>query len=114
MYQLKYKIWIDKDGKVFGKGPLELLNGVKESGSLADAARRMDMSYNKAFTLIKNIEEKLGFKLITSKSGGSKGGGSELTEEAEKLIAVYQNFYEECERNLKDIFEKHFKNFNLQ
>jgi molybdate transport system regulatory protein len=113
MYQLKYKIWIEKDGKAFGKGPLELLKGVKEKGSLAEAARSVGMSYNKAFNLIKYIEGKLGFKLITSKSGGSKGGGSELTEEAEKFIIVYQNFYEECERNLLKIFEKHFRNDSL-
>jgi len=108
MFQLKYKIWIDKEGKVFGKGPLMLLKGVKETGSLREAAKLMDMSYNKAHTLIKSIEEKLGYKLISSKSGGLKGGGSELTEKAEELIIAYQNFYIECEKSLQEIFQKHF------
>ncbi|KUO68405.1 MAG: hypothetical protein APF77_12535 [Clostridia bacterium BRH_c25] len=108
MYELKYKIWIDKEGKVFGKGPLELLQGVKDKGSLSEAARSMNMSYNKAYNLIKSIEEKLGYRLIASKSGGSKGGGSELTEKAEELVGIYQNFYEECERSLHAIFHKHF------
>jgi molybdate transport system regulatory protein len=71
------------------------------------------MSYNKAYTLIRTIEGKLGCKLLTSKSGGEKGGGSELTEEAEKLISAYINFYTECELNLKQIFEKHFGEFRL-
>ena len=112
MYQLKYKIWIDKDGKVFGKGPLELLKGVKDTGSLSEAARNMNMSYNKAHNLIKSIETKLGYKLISSKSGGLKGGGSELTKEAEELINTYQNFNDECERSLHEIFHKHFGNIS--
>lgn len=87
--------------------------GVKEKGSLSEAARSMNMSYNKAYTLIRAIEGKLDCKLITSKSGGEKGGGSELTEEAEKLIAVYMNFQNECEASLQQIFNKHFSEFKL-
>lgn len=110
MYQLKYKIWIDKEGKVFGKGPLELLTGVRDKGSLSEAARSMNMSYNKAYNLIKSIEDKLEYKLIVSTPGGLKGGGSELTVEAEELISIYQDFQEECERSLNEIFHKHFGN----
>ncbi|HYE82794.1 MAG TPA: LysR family transcriptional regulator [Clostridia bacterium] len=113
MYRLKYKLWIDKDGKAFGKGPLVLLLGVRDKGSLSEAARSMNMSYNKAYNLIKTVEEKLGFKLIASKTGGSKGGGSELTEEAERLIGIYQAFYEECEKTLDEIFQRHFGNIQL-
>ncbi len=113
MYQLKYKIWIEKNGKVFGIGPLMLLKGVSETGSLSEAARKMDMSYNKAHNLIKSIEKKLGYELISSKSGGSKGGSSELTEKAEELMMTYENFYNECEENLRKIYQKHFKNSNI-
>lgn len=110
---MKYKLWIEKDGKVFGKGPLELLMGVKEKGSLSESARAMGMSYNKAYTLIKSIENKLGCRLVSSKSGGENGGGSMITEEAEKLIAVYQAFYSECEESLQQIFQRYFNSFNL-
>lgn len=108
MYQLKYKLWLEKDGKVFGKGPLELLKGVRDSGSLSEAARSMNMSYNKAYNLIRGIEEKLSFSLIESKSGGSGGGGSRLTEKAEALMNTYQSFSEECERSLNEIFRRYF------
>jgi molybdate transport system regulatory protein len=108
MFELKYKIWIDKDGKVFGKGPLELLKGVQKTGSLSEAAKNMGMSYNKAYTLIKSIEKNLGYRLISSKSGGSSGGGSELTKEAECLVNTYEAFYVECERSLQQIFQKYF------
>lgn len=109
MLDIKYKIWLEQDGKAFGKGPFLLLKGVKESGSLSEAAKTMGMSYNKAYNLVRLIEGRLGFRLIESKSGGTKGGGSVLTPEAEKLMQTYGNFYMECERSIREIFMRHFE-----
>ena len=108
MYNLKYKIWLDKNGAVFGKGPYILLSGVKEKGSLSGAARSMNMSYNKAHNLIKRIEGMLGFRLLYRKTGGSGGGISLLTAEAEELMSVYEQFYNECEEAINTIFKKYF------
>lgn len=113
MLEVRYKIWLDKDGKVFGKGPYCLLKGIKENGSLSKSAKCMGMSYNKAFNLIRDIEDRLGFKLLTSKSGGTRGGGSSLTEKAENLIEEYEKFFSECEQSIREIFDKHFKDKDL-
>jgi molybdate transport system regulatory protein len=110
MLQIKYKIWLDNEGSAFGKGPYELLMGVKKNGSLSLSAKGMGMSYNKAHNLIKQIEERLGFNLLVSKVGGSKGGGSSLTEEAEKLMETYEDFILECDHCLQGIFDRYFKN----
>lgn len=109
MLQLGYKIWLDKEGKVFGRGPYELLKGVSETGSLSESAKNMHMSYNKAYNLIKEIERKLGYELLSSKIGGNRGGGSTITVEAEALMEKYLNFVTECENSLKEIFNKHFQ-----
>ncbi len=108
--QVKYKIWLENNGKVFGKGPYELLKGVVKTGSLSEAAKAMNMSYNKAYNLMKSIEENLGYKLIESKSGGARGGGSTLTKNAQILMETYEKFNEECEEELKRIFNKYFTN----
>lgn len=108
MFKLRYKIWLESEGKVFGKGPYELLKGIKEKGSLREASKQMNMSYNKAFNLIKDIEKKLGKELVVSKRGGVEGGFSTLTEEAEELIQTYEKFMEECEESLWDIYNKYF------
>lgn len=110
MLKLKYKIWLEHGdgGKVFGKGPYELLEGVRQEGSLSEAAKKMGMSYNKAFNLIKDIEKKLGCGLITTKIGGTGGGGSQLTAEAEELMAKYGAFAKECQESLDSIFSKYF------
>ena len=108
MYQLKYKIWLENEGKVFGKGPYELLKGVKMYGSLSESAKSIKMSYNKAFHLMKDIEKRLGYSLMTAKTGGSGGGGSKLTEEAEELLTKYEAFLGECDTELQRIFLKFF------
>lgn len=112
MYQLKYKIWLENEGetlgKVFGKGPYELLKGVKKFGSLSEAAKSIKMSYNKAFNLIKDIEKRLGYSLVKAKTGGSGGGGSQLTEEGEKLMATYEAFVKESDQELQKVFRKYF------
>ena len=108
MYQLKYKIWLENDGKVFGKGPYELLKGIKKFGSLSESAKNIKMSYNKAFNLMKDIEKRLGYSLIKAKTGGSGGGGSQLTEEAEVLMMKYEDFIDECDAELHKIFLKYF------
>ena len=109
MVNLGYKIWLEQEGKVFGKGPYELLKRTNEKGSLAEAAKSMKMSYNKAFNLIKAIEKKLGYKLLNSKRGGADKGSSTLTLEAEELMLKYEVFIEECDVALIKIFEKHFR-----
>lgn len=108
MYGLKYKIWLDSNGKVFGEGPCQLLRGIAETGSLLSAAREMQMSYSQAYNLIKALERRLGFPLITSQVGGSGGGSSELTLQAKKLMDTYESFSAECHQALTRVFEKHF------
>lgn len=103
-----FKLWIDNDGKVFGKGPLLLLEEVEKTGSLSEAAKVMGMSYNKAHTLIKRIEKNLETKLLIKKIGGVNGGSSTLTEEAKVLITSYKKFYMECEEFIENNFNKHF------
>ncbi|NMM62318.1 LysR family transcriptional regulator [Clostridium sp. P21] len=110
MLKLKYKIWLQDDGRTFGKGVYNLLVGVKKKGSLSEAAKDMGMSYNKAHNLIKNAGKRLGFELLVSKSGGNKGGGSVLTEKAEDFIKNYDEFLQECDKCLQNAFLKYFKN----
>ena len=94
MYKLKINsVLTDDNGeKFFGNGPYELLKGVKEYGSLSLAAKAMNMSYSKAYHLIKRSEEVLGYKLISSRSGGEKGGGSLLSEKGEIFLSSYAEF----------------------
>lgn len=78
--------------KCFGPGVAELLRHVQTEKSLRAAANAMAMAYSKAWTVIKNSEASLGFKLLISTTGGRHGGGASLSPEAEKLLAAYDGY----------------------
>ncbi|MCR4589834.1 MAG: LysR family transcriptional regulator [Lachnospiraceae bacterium] len=80
------------DRKCFGPGIAELLHKVETHHSLRAAAKAMNMAYSKAWTITKNAEEGLGFKLLESSTGGKNGGGAALTEEAENILASYDRY----------------------
>ncbi|TEB10503.1 winged helix-turn-helix domain-containing protein [Pelotomaculum propionicicum] len=106
--RLAYKIWLDNNGKVFGDGPYDLLLRVEQIGSLSKAAAEIGMSYNKAWRLIRAIEDRLGFPLLKCKVGGASGGGSEVTSQARRLMQQYRAFREEAENALELLYAKHF------
>jgi molybdate transport system regulatory protein len=73
----RIKLWVEKDGLiVLSDYRVQLLHHVAETGSLAQAAERMELSYRRAWGKIREIEGNLGLKLIESEAGGAGGGGS--------------------------------------
>ncbi|OFW52030.1 MAG: molybdenum-binding protein [Actinobacteria bacterium RBG_13_35_12] len=107
--KLKYKIWIEKDGeKVFGDGPLDILHRVERTGSLRQAAEEINMSYSQAWNLIKDLEKRLGFKLLKRKVGGENGGGSQLTEQARDLMMKFEIFRDKAQENLNLLYKEIF------
>lgn len=106
--KLKYKIWLDNAGKAFGEGPYQLLLGVQKHGSLAQAAKDLNMSYSRAHGLMKHISANLGFPLIESQAGGAGGGGTQITEQANTLMRCYEAFMQEGGSQLEQLYEKHF------
>ena len=93
--EVRYDMWLDNDGKVFGKACLRLLEAVDRTGSLRKAAAEVNLSYCTAFNMLKESEERLGFALIERRIGGPSGGGSSLTSEARELMARYMLFTRE-------------------
>jgi len=74
-----------ESGSVFGRGIADLCLGVRTIGSLNAAAKGMGMAYSKAWRIIKDTEEALGFQLL-NRDGAH---GSTLTPEGDKLLDAY-------------------------
>lgn len=98
---------IVRDGKLFGPGVAQLLEGVAQFGSLRRSAARMEMSYNKAWSVVHDCEEQLGFALLERRIGGA-GGGAALTEKGKELLARYRVFEREAHELLDRLAEQHF------
>ena len=106
--RLEYKLWLDYRGRAFGDGPARLLDGVEEAGSLRKAAAELGMSYNKAWRILHAAEQRLGFPLLDRSVGGSLGGGSHLTPEAQDLMRRYRALMADASTVLDAVFERHF------
>ncbi len=105
------KFWIEKDGElVFSDWRVDLLEAIEETGSLSGAAERLGIHYRRAWGKIKEMEERLGVKLIVTQSGGVGGGGTELTPQAQEYIRQYRKFRaglkEMVDRRFQDAFQK--------
>ena len=87
--------------KCFGPGVADLLERVDRLHSLRKATIEMDMAYSKAWKIVKIAEEKLGFPLLLSVTGGKGGGGAELTPDGKSFLAAYRRF-EEAVRSYAD------------
>lgn len=86
-----FKLWFETGkGHVFGEGTFELLQKIRDIGSLSGAAKDLNMSYRYAWGIIKKAEEKIGKPLLMTHRGGKfGGGGSELTETGRNLIKEF-------------------------
>ena len=96
------------DEKCFGPGVAALLTLVKTCHSLRAAAMEMGMAYSKAWTILKNAEEQLGFKLLLSTTGGKHGGGAVLTDEARQMLTAYDEYCEKLRAYGEKLFEETF------
>lgn len=85
-----------------------LLEKVKEKNSLRAAALDIDMSYSKAWTIIKRAEKLLGFELLVSKTGGVAGGGATLTNNAQRLLTEFRQYEKELDEYCSGKFTEHF------
>jgi molybdate transport system regulatory protein len=73
-----------------GPGKAELLEHVQRAGSISEAARRMGMSYMRAWTLVKTMERSFKKPLVAVVRGGAKHGGAELTENGKRVLELYR------------------------
>lgn len=105
------QVALAKEKAFFGPGTLTLLKHIKETGSVAQAAKNSGMSYSKAWKLIKDMEEGCSFKVVKRSAGGAKGGKATLTKKGQDLIERYILFSERlgkaAEEMLADVFSEY-------
>jgi molybdate transport system regulatory protein len=91
-----------------GPGKIALLESIARTGSLTAAAKLLDMSYRRAWVLLDEVNRSLREPAVASSKGGSRGGGSELTEPGRRLISLYRHIestaLQTCAGELREMF----------
>jgi molybdate transport system regulatory protein len=91
-----------EDAEGFGPGKARLLELIEEQGSIRSAAAAMSMSYRHAWLLLQAVEDTFGAPVITTATGGAKGGGAKLTELGKTVIARYRAIEAQAVRATQD------------
>src|SRR5262245_61990868 len=73
-----------------GPGKADLLELVRETGSLREAAAKLGMSYMRAWKLVQTMNHCFREPVVTPLRGGATGGGTKLTPTGEKALALYR------------------------
>jgi molybdate transport system regulatory protein len=79
------------DRIALGPGKVQLLEGVREYGSISRATKELGISYMRAWLLIREMNACFKTPLITAKRGDVRsGGGAQLTQAGASVLALYR------------------------
>jgi len=95
---LRLRIVLRK-GVAFGPGKADLLQAIRDAGSIAAAGRSLGMSYSRAWQLVDAMNHEVRGPLVTPAKGGAVRGGASLTELGIEVLARYRALEQAAERS---------------
>ncbi|MEZ7885002.1 MAG: LysR family transcriptional regulator [Bacteroidales bacterium] len=112
---LDYRIWLTKTdkGEVLNHYHFVLLEAINRKQSILLAAEELVISYRKAWGMVKEMEEHLGFPLVNSQRGGKEGSSTSLSEDGLRLLNAYITLKDEMDAMFKENVRKFFHSINV-
>lgn len=87
--KLQLRILLNQD-IAFGPGKAELLEEIRRTGSISQAAKSMNMSYRRAWQLVDTMNQCFETALVETQTGGTHGGGAAITALGQKVLQHYR------------------------
>lgn len=81
---------LNRSRPAIGPGKAELLEHIDQTGSISAAARAMGMSYRRAWQLVEAMNRDFAGPLVSTATGGKRGGGAALTPLGGKALAKFR------------------------
>lgn len=72
-----------------GPGKARLVALIAKSGSISAAAKKMGMSYRRAWQLVEALNQSFNEPVVLTAVGGKRGGGAVVTDFGKRLVAQY-------------------------
>jgi molybdate transport system regulatory protein len=73
-----------------GPGKIALLEAIAKTGSITSAAKKLGMSYRRAWLLVDETNRCLTAPAVQTATGGKRGGGTALTSVGAELVRRYR------------------------
>lgn len=83
------RIMLD-DEIAFGPGKADLLEAIRDTGSISAAGKKLGMSYRRAWLLVDAMNRCFRAPLVETAAGGVAGGGAHLSQAGAEIVAQYR------------------------
>lgn len=83
-----------------GPGKADLLEAIAATGSISESARRLGMSYRRAWLLVDTMNRCFREPVVASAAGGARGGGARITPFGRGVLSRYRAMRGRAERAL--------------
>jgi molybdate transport system regulatory protein len=83
-----------------GPGKADLLEAIARHGSIRDAAAELNMSYMRAWNLIRTMNDSFREPVVIAERGGSRRGGAQLTASGRSALRLYRKMEKASVRSM--------------
>ncbi|WP_246484877.1 winged helix-turn-helix domain-containing protein [Marivibrio halodurans] len=90
------------NGIAIGPGKADILEGIRETGSIAASGRRLRMSYKRAWSLVEAMNAAFREPLVETRRGGSAQGGAALTPMGDRVLDTFRRMETRTEAAIAD------------
>jgi len=91
---------------ILGPGKADLLDAIQRTGTIRDAAAELEMSYMRAWNLVRTMNDSFREPLVTTTRGGSEKGHATLTETGNQALKIYREMERAAEKAAAPVFAK--------
>jgi molybdate transport system regulatory protein len=88
-------------GAFLGTTRIRLLEAIERHGSISRAAKALPLSYKAAWDAVEDMNNLAEEPLVHRSAGGTRGGGTTLTDYGRRMVA----FYRALEQNYQEMLE---------
>jgi molybdate transport system regulatory protein len=87
------------NARAIGPGKIALLEAIRDTGSISAAARKLGMSYRRAWVLVDDLNRRVSNGVVEAVPGGKHGGGTTLSPTGHKLVGLYRDIEQKALRH---------------
>lgn len=107
------QVGIEKEGVFFNSRLKLLLFLIADLSSVRQACFHMGLSPAKAWGMLNQLEQEVGYAVIDRQHGGSRGGRTTLTPRGLALVRAYQQYEDLLHSYAHDTFTRMFRDSGL-